>query len=165
MYSLVLFSCVVERGYLLWPVHSLGKTLLAFALLHFVLQGKICLLLQVSLDFLVLHYSPLWWKRHLFGVLVLESFVSLHRTVQFQHLQNYWLGIDLYYCDTELFSLETNRDHSVVFEIAPKYYISDSVFDYDGYSISSKVFLPRVVCIIGIWIKFPHCSLFWFTDS
>ena len=30
---------------------SLGKTLLAFALLHFVLQGQICLLLQVSLDF------------------------------------------------------------------------------------------------------------------
>ena len=31
---------------LLWPVHSLGKTLLAFALLHFALQGQICLLLQ-----------------------------------------------------------------------------------------------------------------------
>ena len=38
---------------LLWPVHSLGKTLLAFALLRFVLQGQICLLLQVSLDFLL----------------------------------------------------------------------------------------------------------------
>ena len=30
-----------------------------FALLHFVLQGQICLLLQVSLDFLLLHSSPL----------------------------------------------------------------------------------------------------------
>ena len=28
------FSCVVGRGCLLWPVHSLGKTLLAFVLLH-----------------------------------------------------------------------------------------------------------------------------------
>ena len=28
------FSCVVGRGCLLWPVCSLGKTLLAFALLH-----------------------------------------------------------------------------------------------------------------------------------
>ena len=37
------FSCVVGRGCLLWPVHSLGKTLLAFALLHSVLLGKICL--------------------------------------------------------------------------------------------------------------------------
>ena len=47
------FSCVVGRGYLLSPVHSLGKTLLAFALLHFVLQGQTCLLLQVSLEFLL----------------------------------------------------------------------------------------------------------------
>ena len=32
------FSCVFGRGYLLWPVRSLGNTLLAFALLHSVLQ-------------------------------------------------------------------------------------------------------------------------------
>ena len=38
---------------------SLGKTLLAFALLNFVLQGQIGLLLQVALDFLLLHFSPL----------------------------------------------------------------------------------------------------------
>ena len=42
--------------------------LLAFALLHFVLQGQTCLLLQVSLDFLLLHSNPLWWKGSLFGV-------------------------------------------------------------------------------------------------
>ena len=53
------FSYVVERGCSLWPVHSLGETLLTFALLHFVLQGQTCLLLQVSLDFLLLHSSPL----------------------------------------------------------------------------------------------------------
>ena len=35
-------------------------------------------------------------------------------------------GIDLDYCDIEFFALETNRDHSVVFEIASKYCISDS---------------------------------------
>ena len=38
------FSCVVGRGCLLWPVRSLSKTLLAFALLHSVFQGQICLL-------------------------------------------------------------------------------------------------------------------------
>ena len=32
-------------------------------------------------------------------------------------------GIDLEYCDIELFALETNGDHSVIFEIAPKYFI------------------------------------------
>ena len=35
-------------------VCSLGKTLLAFALLHSIVQGQICLLLQVFLDFLLL---------------------------------------------------------------------------------------------------------------
>ena len=59
------FSCVVGRGCLLCPVHSLGKTLLAFALLHSVLQGQFCLLLQASFDFLLLGSSPLWWKGHL----------------------------------------------------------------------------------------------------
>ena len=38
-----------------------------------------------------------------------------------------------------------NRGHSVVFEIAPRYSISDSLDDYDGYSISSNEFLPTVV--------------------
>ena len=37
------------------------------------------------------------------------------------------------------------RDHSVIFEIASKYCISDSFVDLDGYSISSKGFLPAVV--------------------
>ena len=46
-------------------------------------------------------------------------------------------GIDLDYCNTEWFSLETNKDHSFIFETAPKYCILDSV-DHNGYSISSK---------------------------
>ena len=45
---------------------------------------------------------------------------------------------------------DVNRDHSVVFEIASKYCISDSFVDHDGYSISSKGFLPRVVDIMVI---------------
>ena len=53
------FSCVIWIGCLSWPVRSLCKTLLAFALLHSVLQSQICLLLQVFLDFLLLHSSPL----------------------------------------------------------------------------------------------------------
>ena len=49
-----------------------------------------------------------------------------------------------------------NRDHSVVFEIALKYCISDSFVDYEGYSFSSKGFLSTVVDKLVIWIKFPH---------
>ena len=80
------------RGYLLWPVHYFDKTLLAFALFHFVLQGQACLLLQVSLDFLLLHSSPLWWKTHLFLALALEDFLGLQRTIQLQLFQHFWLG-------------------------------------------------------------------------
>ena len=58
--------------------------------------------------------------------------------------------IDLVYCDIEWFALETNGDHSVVFEIASKCCISDSFVDHDGYSISSKRFLPAVVDIMVI---------------
>ena len=65
-------------------------------------------------------------------MLVLKGLVSLHRT--FQLLQRYWLGLDLDYRDIELFALEMNRDHYVIFEIASKYCKSDSFADYDGYS-------------------------------
>ena len=46
-----------------------------------------------------------------------------------------------------MFALETNRDHSVIFEIASKYCISDFFVDYEGYSISSKGFLPVTASI------------------
>ena len=65
----------------------------------------------------------------------------------------------------EWFALETNRDHSVVFEIASKYHISDCFVDYDGNSISSRGFLPTVEDIIVIWVKFTHSSPFYFADS
>ena len=35
-----------------------------------------------------------------------------------------------------MIALEMNRDHSVIFENASKYCISDSFVDHDGYSIS-----------------------------
>ena len=83
-------------------------------------------------------------------MLVLKGLVGLHRTVQIQLLQHCSWGIDLDYCDIEWFALETNRDHSVIFEIASKYCISDSLVDNDGYSISSKGFLSAVVDIMII---------------
>ena len=54
------------------------------------------------------------------------------------------------YCDIEWFALEMNRDHSFIFKIASKNCISDSFVGYDGYSISSKGFLPIVVDIMVI---------------
>ena len=54
------------------------------------------------------------------------------------------------YRDAEWFALETNRDHSVIFETESKYCILDSHVDYDGYSISAKGFLSTVVDIMVI---------------
>ena len=80
-------------------------------------------------------------KGHLFWVLVLEGLVGLHRTIQLQLLQCYWLGDRLDYCDIEWFALETNRDHSVVFEIASKYCILDSLL-----TMMATPFLQRDSC-------------------
>ena len=84
----------------------------------------------------------------------LSSFTFIKRlfsrssyTVQLQLLQHSGWGIDLDYCDIEWFVLEMNRDQSVVFEVASKYCISDSFVDHDGYSFSSKGFLPTVIDI------------------
>ena len=59
-------------------------------------------------------------------------------------------GIDSDYCDVAWFALEMNQGHSVVFEIAPKYCILDSLVDYEDYPISSKGFLPSVVDVMVI---------------
>ena len=159
MFMCRVFACVIGRGCLLWPVHSLGKTLLAFALLHSVLQGQICLLLQVFPDYILLHSSPLLWKGHLFWVLVLKALVGLHRTIQLQLqlLQHYWLGHRLGLLWYWMVCLR-NRDHSVIFEASSEYCILDSLVHHDGYSISSKGFLPTVVDIMVFWVKFTHSS-------
>ena len=83
-------------------------------------------------------------------MLVLEGLIVLHRTVQLQLLQRYGSGNRLGLLYIEWFALEMNRDHSVIFEIASKYCILDTFVDYDGYSISSKGFLPTVVDIMVI---------------
>ena len=105
-------------------MRSLGKTLLVFALLHSAFQGRSacysrCFL--TSYFFIPVSYN----EKDIFFGLVLKDLISLHRTVQLQLLQHYWLGHRLDYCDIEWFALETNRDHSVIFETVPKYYISD----------------------------------------
>ena len=54
-------------------------------------------------------------------------------------------SIDLDCCDPEWLTLEVNRDHSVIFETVSMYCISDTFVDCEGYSISSKGFLPTVI--------------------
>ena len=93
-------------------------------------------------------------------MLVLKSLVGLVEPFKFSCFSITAWGIDLAYCYIEWFALEMNRDHSVILETASKYCISDSFVDHDGYSISSKGFLPAVVDIMVICIKFTHSSPF-----
>ena len=75
-------------------------------------------------------------------MLVLEDLEVFIEPLIFSFISITVWGIGLDYRDIEWFALETNRDPSVVFEIASKYCISDSFVDHDGYSISSEGFLP-----------------------
>ena len=150
------FSCVVGRGCLLWSLCSVGKPLLAFALFHFVLQGQTCLLLQVSLDLLLFAFQCPMMKRTPFQVLVLEGLVGLHRTVQFQLLQCYLLGHRLGLQWYWMVCLGNEQRSFCHFWDC----ILDSFVDHDGYSISSEGFLPAVVDIMVIWVKFTHSSPF-----
>ena len=81
-------------------------------------------------------------------MLVLESLVGFHRTIQHHLFITGW-GIELDYCDLNGFPWK-QTDYSVVFEIAPKNCILDSFVDHEGYSISSKGFLPTAVDIMDI---------------
>ena len=45
---------------------------------------------------------------------------------------------------------------TTVSEIVPQYCISDSLVVHEGYSIASKGFLPIVIDIMMICIKFTH---------
>ena len=156
------FSCVVGRGCLLWPECSLVKTLLAFALLHSVLQGQICLLLQVFLTSCFCIPVPYNEKDIFFWVLVL---VGLRRPFQLQLLQRYWLGHRLGLLWYWMVCLGNEQrsfcrfwDCIQVLHFGLLLTMMATPVDCDGYSISSKGFLPTVVDVMVIWVKFTHSS-------
>ena len=77
-------------------------------------------------------------------MLVLEVLVGLkvsEETFSFFSISGW--GIDLIYYNIVWFALEMNQNHSIIFEIASKYCISDSFVEYEGYSISSKDSCPQ----------------------
>ena len=92
---------------------SLGKTLLDFVLPHSVFQDKICLLLQLSLDFLFCIPVPYNENDFFFGCQfqVLQVFIE---PFNFSFFSITGWDIDLDYFDTEWFALEANRDYSVI---------------------------------------------------
>ena len=89
-------------------------------------------------------------KEHRCGVLVLKGLVVFIEPFNFSFFSVTGWDIGLDYHDIEGFALETDRGHSVIFDIASKYCILDCFGDHDDYSISSKGFLPTVVDIMVI---------------
>ena len=63
-------------------------------------------------------------------MLVLKGLVGLIELFYISFFSITGQCIDLDYRDIEWFALETNRDHSVVFEVASQYCISDSLAWY-----------------------------------
>ena len=154
------FSCVVGRRCCYDQGVLLAKLLLSFDLLHFVFQGQICLLFQVSLDILLLHSSPLWWKGYLSWVLILEGLIGLHRTIQLKILQHYWSGHRLgllWYWIVCLGNEQRSFCH---------FWDCIQVLHFRlfcwlwGVLHFPKGFLPTVVDIMVIWVKFTHSSPF-----
>ena len=82
-------------------------------------------------------------------MLVLKGLVGPHRTIQLQFLQCYWLGQSwitvilngLPWKQTEIILSFLRLHPSTAFQ---------TLVDHDGYSISSKGFLPTVVDIMVI---------------
>ena len=124
---------IVWKECLLWPVFSLDKTLLAFALFPFVLQGQACLLFWVSLDFLLLHSHPLWWKGIFFDISSRRCFRSSENQSTSAPSASAICGTHLYCFNVEWFALEMNQDHPFVFETAPNYCILVFFVDSEGY--------------------------------
>ena len=76
-------------------------------------------------------------------MLVLEGVDVFIELYNFSFFSITGQGIDLDNCDIEWFALETNRDYSVIFEIASKYCISDSLVDHGGYPIFLRDSCPQ----------------------
>ena len=145
-------SRVVGRGCLLWQVRSLGKTLRLCPASFCSPRPNLPVTPGISW-LLLLHSSPLWWKGHLFWVLVLEGLVGLHRTVKLKFLQHYWsehrLGLPWYW----IFCLGNEQRTFCCFWDCIQVLHFWLLFDYDGCSISSKGFLPTVVWWINLRLR------------
>ena len=104
-------------------------------------------------------FTPIM-KGHLFWMLVLKGLIGVHRTIQLQLLQHYCLGHrlgSLWYWMVCLGKEQRSFCH---------FWDCIQVLHFKLFcwpwwlSISSKGFLPTVVDIMVIWVKFTHSSPF-----
>ena len=122
-----IICCAVGRGCFLRPVRSLGKTVSLCPASFCTPRPNLPVTPGISWLPTFAFQSPMMKRIYFLGVSSTRSyrfFIEL-----FSFLTTTGWGIDLNYCDTEWFALETKRDHSVIFETAPKYCILDSFID------------------------------------
>ena len=83
-------------------------------------------------------------------MLVLEGLVGLHRTLQLQLLQHYWSGHSL--SITVILNGLPWKQMEIILSFLRLHPSTafQTLVDYDGYSTSSKGFLPTVVDIMVI---------------
>ena len=90
---------------------------------------------------------------------------GLHRTIHLQLLQHYWLGHRLGLLWYWMVCLGNKQRSFCCFWDCIQVLHFRLFCWLDGYSIPSKGFLPTVVDIMVIWVKFTHSSTFQFADS
>ena len=105
------FSCVVRRGCLLGPVRCLDKTLSLCPASFCTTRPNLLVTPGIFWLPTFAFQSPIM-KRISFLCVSLELF-------NFSFFSITGLGIDLDYHGSECFALETDKNHSVVFEIVP----------------------------------------------
>ena len=122
-------SCVVGKLCLLWSAWSLDKTVGLCPASFCTPRPDLPVIPSISWLPTFAFQSPMM-KRTFFFLLVLEGVVVFIGLINVSFFViNSW-GIDLNYSDVEWLALETNQDHPVVFETAPKYCILDSSVDW-----------------------------------
>ena len=151
------FSCVVGRGVCYDHVFSWQNSISLCPVSFCTPRPNLPVTPGVSWLHTFAFQSPIMKKTSIFWVL--KGLVGLHRTTQL--LQHYWLGPRLglpWYWMVCLGNKQRSFCH--FWDCIQVLHFGLFFFDYYGYSISSKGFLPTVVDIMHIWVKFTHSSPF-----
>ena len=94
------------------------------------------------------------------GLLVLKGLVGLHRTIQLQLLQHYWSGHRLGLLWYWMVCLGNEEIILLFLRLHPSTAFRTLLLTMMATPISSKGFLPTVIDIMVIWVKFTHSSPF-----
>ena len=150
-------SCVVSSVCLVWLVHSLGKTLSLCPASFCTTKPNLTVTPVISWLPTFTFQSSIMKRTSFLSVSSRRS-CGVHRTIQLQLLQHYWSGhrLGLLWCG--MVRLGNKQRSFCHFEIASRYCLLDSFVDCDGYFIFSKGFLPTLVDIMVISVKFTHSS-------